>query len=270
MTSCTVPGCTRRVMGHGLCNRHYRRQRRGVPLVDDRDRLGQPDGHGHYGELDDDGTTVGCHECDLRFKALARHLQYTHGMTPEQYRQAHGLPRGLALQPAALVQAAADRARARIGTPGWLRFEQQRDPAVAAAARTTEQRGPRSPVTAARNAELALTNSRRTRRPRVIACVVCGAEWCPLPGGYRRRICGSHECRSAIARARRPKGSAAIADRDITLHVDVVAELRGYDVDDPQLWSRVDELYAGGTRQGELAGVLGLSAATVSVRRRRA
>ena len=32
---------------------------------------------------------------------------------------------------------------------------------------------------------------------------------------------------------------------------------------------RVDELYAAGTRQGELAGILGLSGGTVSIRRRR-
>lgn len=190
-------------------------------------------------------------------------------MTPEQYRQVHGLPRGLALQPAALVQAAADRARARIGTPAWARFEQHRDPAAAAAARTPEQRGPRSPATATRNAELALTNSRSARRPRVIACAVCGVQWCPLPGGYRRRICGSHECRSAIANTRRAKGSAIIADHDLTLDPGVVAELRSHDLDDLTLWSRVDDLYRAGTRQRELAGILGISAATVSVRRRR-
>ncbi len=70
-----------------------------------------------------------------------------------------------------------------------------------------------------------------------------------------------------MARTRRSKGSGTIAN-EITLDA-AVAELRSSDMDDPNLWSRVAELYAGGIRQGELAGILGLSAATVSVRWRR-
>lgn len=43
--------------------------------------------------LDDDGDTVRCLECDTRMRALARHLHLRHGMSADDYRTRHGLPR---------------------------------------------------------------------------------------------------------------------------------------------------------------------------------
>lgn len=56
-------------------------------------RIGDPDGHGYYGQLtvDDDGRLL-CHECGGTYLHLATHLTRTHSMRAEEYRLAHGLP----------------------------------------------------------------------------------------------------------------------------------------------------------------------------------
>lgn len=55
--------------------------------------LGDWDGptFGRLGVLDDDGTTVECHMCGRRYRALARHIWSAHGATPEEYRAIFGL-----------------------------------------------------------------------------------------------------------------------------------------------------------------------------------
>lgn len=42
-------------------------------------------------------------------------------------------------------------------------------------------------------AEQARRNGARGRQVQVVHCVVCGAAWCPLPGGYGLKTC-SREC----------------------------------------------------------------------------
>ncbi|MEO6702586.1 MAG: MucR family transcriptional regulator [Jatrophihabitantaceae bacterium] len=60
------------------------------------ERVGDRDGYGRFGELDDDGQTVLCHECGRRRRSLGRHIR-VHGMTAAEYRQAHGLSTGCSL-----------------------------------------------------------------------------------------------------------------------------------------------------------------------------
>ncbi|EGT5595531.1 hypothetical protein B7O34_13575 [Corynebacterium striatum] len=58
---------------------------------------GDKDGHGRYGYLDGDDERIICHECGGLYRALAPHLIKAHGMTAAEYKQAHGLPRGMGL-----------------------------------------------------------------------------------------------------------------------------------------------------------------------------
>jgi len=44
-----------------------------------------------YGRLDDDGETVACHECGLRFRSLSRHITHIHKIAIAVYRSKHGL-----------------------------------------------------------------------------------------------------------------------------------------------------------------------------------
>lgn len=169
----------------------------GRPPVDkELDRYAQPDGHGQYGILDDDGQTVLCHECGRRYRSLGAHVFRAHGTTADEYKAAHGLARSRGLASSALREALAARSAQQVGTPAWKRFEAARDPQAAADARTF----PPSPAEARRaQVETATLNSRRARRPVVRTCPECGVQWCPLPGGYTRTTCRAPECVRAHA-----------------------------------------------------------------------
>lgn len=210
-TRCTAPGCDRPAVATGLCRMHYARQRRGTPITDNRPATGTPSGYGRYGILDDDGQTVLCHECGQRYPSVGAHLRLGHDLTARDYKIRHGLPLGTGLVAHAVSDAQSVRARERIGSHGWGRFEQARDPAAAAAARDET-----SFAVAARadgHAERARRNGARGRRVRVVQCVVCQAEWCPLPGGYTRRTC-SRECWVAWKRLNPAVAPVRNADRD--------------------------------------------------------
>ncbi|WP_075817066.1 MucR family transcriptional regulator [Serinicoccus sp. CNJ-927] len=56
-------------------------------------RVGDPDGFGHFGIVDSDPEGVLCHECGRRFAHLGLHAWRGHGITADQYREQHGLPR---------------------------------------------------------------------------------------------------------------------------------------------------------------------------------
>ncbi len=99
--------------------------------------VGDPDGYGTFAELDDDGHTVGCHECGRRFWNLGLHVR-VQGMTAAGYRQAHGLSTGQALIPADLARELAGHSR---NSPASLAaLAANRDPDRARAANTTEGR----------------------------------------------------------------------------------------------------------------------------------
>ena len=64
---------------------------------------GTQDGHGRFGILDrdDDGRLV-CHECGHTWAHLATHVRGAHGLSADEYREAHGLSTGTALVGTAL------------------------------------------------------------------------------------------------------------------------------------------------------------------------
>ncbi len=82
----------------------------GAPRVSYPLSVGDPDGYGSFAELDDDGHTVGCHECGRRSRNLGLHVR-VHAMTAAEYRQAHGLSTGQALIPADLARELAEHSR---------------------------------------------------------------------------------------------------------------------------------------------------------------
>lgn len=194
---CAAPGCERAAVAKGLCMRHYKRQWQGKPLVDDRPAVGSPSGFGRYGIFEDAGDVALCHECGRWVAGVGTHAVGAHGLRAAEYRERHGLPRGLGLVSTAVREAMSARSRARVGEAGWKAFEEARDPVAAARARDAEAY---SAAARHREPEAQLAGTRAGRRPRVVACTVCGATWCPLPGGYTKKRC-SPACSSAHAAA---------------------------------------------------------------------
>lgn len=168
---------------------HYKRARAGRPLVDGPE-VGSPDGHGRYGILDDDGDRVMCHECGRWYANLAAHAA-VHGLSARQYKLRHGLPLSRSLSPSKLREARSRAASDRVGSQGWQRLEKARNPARAAQARDPESFV--SPYATYRHREYS-PSLLPAWQPRIITCVICGAQYCPLPGtGRPRRTC-SEEC----------------------------------------------------------------------------
>lgn len=188
---CTVSGCDRQVTAKDLCRMHYTRQHRGKPLRGTRPEKGSPSGHGRYGILDDDGHTVLCHECGKRFTSVGGHLRHGHDLTVRDYKIRHGLPLGKGLVSQGSSEKMSRRSREQVGTHSWDRFEQARDPAAASAARDEDTFALIAHTDG--RAEQARRNGTRSRQVRVVYCAVCGAAWCPLPGGYTLKTC-SREC----------------------------------------------------------------------------
>lgn len=54
-------------------------------------RVGDLDGHGQYGYLDEVDGRLLCHECGRTYLHLGTHAAGAHDLTAEQYRIAHGL-----------------------------------------------------------------------------------------------------------------------------------------------------------------------------------
>lgn len=133
---CRAPGCERPPIASGLCLMHYR-QEHGSRGLSTR-MVGEPDGAGQWGILDEDSEGVLCHECGRRLQALGYHLRVVHEMSPDEYRDAHGLARGLPLTTRAVSAARSAQALDRIGTPEWRRLEAARDPRAAARSRESD------------------------------------------------------------------------------------------------------------------------------------
>jgi len=99
-------------------------------------RVGEVDGHGRYGMVDDDGHTLGCcHHCDRRVRNLGLHCR-VHGHTAVSYRRAHGLSTGQRLIPADLAEQLGRLARSHPN--GLTALAAHRDPDRARAAMTAE------------------------------------------------------------------------------------------------------------------------------------
>jgi hypothetical protein len=108
--------------------------------------LGDTDGHGHYGLLDETSDGLVCHECGHAFPHLGLHAWRGHGMTADQYRETHGLQRRRGIVSSQLRQQIQINAKARMASPSGQAFTAARNPKLAQAARLTSPRGPGSPA----------------------------------------------------------------------------------------------------------------------------
>lgn len=156
--------------------------------------IGEPDGHGQYGVVDENADGLLCHECGRRFTHLGLHAWRRHEVSAADYRQAHGLSRvrGLvASETRSMIVANAQRTYS-----SKAQFVASRDPAAATAARLELGTG-MSP------AGLAASRTRRGRgrRGTVVVCQWCGVKFCPLTNARRRQFCTKSH--ASLARARR-------------------------------------------------------------------
>lgn len=159
-------------------------------------QVGDVDGHGRYGVLDEDVGGLLCHECGGRFTHLGLHVYKAHGVTAAAFRTAHGLGRrGLVAE--ATRRTIADNARAQL--PQKSSFVRRRDPAKATAARLAAG----SVISPAGLEALRQANAARRGQQRlgtVVTCAWCAAEFCPLVAAAKRRFC-SRSCAAKHNRA---------------------------------------------------------------------
>lgn len=158
--------------------------------------VGEEDGHGRYGVLDEDDDGLLCHDCGKRFAHLGLHVYKAHGLTAKEYRAAHGLGRrGLVAE--TIRRTIAGNARQQL--PRNSLFVQRRDPARATAARLAAG----DVFSPAGLEAMRQANSSRRGKQRlgtVVVCEWCEVEFCPLVGAKKRRFC-SRSCAARRTRA---------------------------------------------------------------------
>lgn len=153
--------------------------------------VGDRDGFGRFGVLDEDAEGLLCHECGRRFTHLGLHAWRGHGMSATEYRRAHGLSRtGLVTTPT--LETLTDNARRTFAAkPAFIRA---RDPK---AARAFQRTGPDA-ISPAGLAAIRASNHKNlgtTRHGIEVTCEWCGNVFCPLSARLRRRFC-SRSCAS--------------------------------------------------------------------------
>lgn len=151
--------------------------------------MGDRDGYGRFGIVDETADGLLCHECGRRFTHLGLHAFKAHEISADEYRSAHGLARR-GLVTTATAQTIADNARRTMGTKAA--FIEARNPSAARAAR---RRGPEAISPAGMAAIIASAKARRGtgRLGTVVTCAWCGVEFCPLFSAAQRRFC-SRSC----------------------------------------------------------------------------
>ncbi|MEE6289278.1 hypothetical protein V2J52_16615 [Georgenia sp. MJ173] len=161
-------------------------------------QVGDDDGHGRYGVLDENAAGLLCHECGRRFTHLGLHVYKAHGLSANAYRTAHGLSRrGLVVE--ATRRAIADNARK--GFASNSAFVQKRDPAKATAVRLAAG-SVHSPAGLEAMRQASASRRGKQRLVTVVACELCGVEFCPLIKARKRRFC-SRSCAAKYNWARR-------------------------------------------------------------------
>lgn len=212
---CRALGCDRDQVAKGWCLRHYKQVQRGIDPSAPTPQAGDRSGYGLYGVIDDDGHSVLCHECGGRYASVGSHIGKAHDVTARDYKQRHGIGAGTPLISRRVQEAASERARARLGTPGWAALEAARDPAAASRARdpnTLRRRAEHRSASVSR----ARVNGASVRRGTVYSCVVCGVQWCQLAGHHPARTCSATCWRiwqAVMSTAERPSNT----DRDRTI-----------------------------------------------------
>ncbi len=157
--------------------------------------VGERDGFGRYGILDETDDGLLCAACGWTGAHLGLHAFKAHGMTADTYRARYGLLRGRGLVASKVREKI--RANGRAGMSSRGAFVAHRDPVAATQARLRAGRRATAEEAASRDARISLIG-RRSRIETVIACEWCGVQFCPL-GNKRRRFC-SRSCASRHTR----------------------------------------------------------------------
>lgn len=166
-----------------MCDLHEDRERRGMPLIAEHDAVGvRPSGYGTYGVVIATDTAVLCYECGGWYRMItAGHLRSKHGMTQDEYRDRHGLPRRVGLCCGEYAQAHRDKVDRMEAEIGFLTAAREMITEAAAIANARPRR-PTSPAgKAARAAGLRRASQERAA---VRVCRECGA---PIPEGLQWR-----------------------------------------------------------------------------------
>lgn len=126
-------------------------------------RVGDPDGHGRYGHLEETSEGLVCHDCGRPYRHLATHVRLSHGYTDAMhYRKDHGLKRKQRMVSRSTSDALkASYARHRDAHLAAL--ESSRDTAAATDASRTVRTTPGEWAPAARASRQAHLTSRRGR-----------------------------------------------------------------------------------------------------------
>ena len=135
---------------------------------------GDRSGFGRYGYLDGDDERVMCHECGKMCASVAAHANLAHGMSANEYRQAHGLPQRVALVAPKMSRRMSKSAKSRVGSEGWNRMVAKRDPTAASHARTPDTFKRRGADVESQR-ERAKNHIKGARKPVTRRCRVCGA-----------------------------------------------------------------------------------------------
>ncbi|MEU4607455.1 MucR family transcriptional regulator [Kribbella sp. NPDC023972] len=160
-------------------------------------RLGDVDGHGRHGMLEETDDGLVCHECGRAFPNLGLHAWRGHGMTAAQYREKHGLQRRRGLVSSELRTRIRTNATARMATPAGQAFAAARDPQRAQDARLTQSLGWRAAAHA--TSKTARTGLGRLGTEVTCQNPACGAVFCPLASARKRRFC-TRSCASVYNR----------------------------------------------------------------------
>jgi hypothetical protein len=166
--------------------------------------VGERDGFGRHGVLDETDDGLLCAECGWTGAHLGLHVYRAHGMTADAYRARYGLLRSRGLVASNIREKI--QANGRVGMPSRAAFVARRDPAAATRERLRMGRPATAEEAAGRDARMSLVG-RRGRIETVIACEWCGVEFCPLGTKRRRfcsRSCASRHTRQAAQVAQRP------------------------------------------------------------------
>lgn len=148
-------------------------------------KIGDSDGHGRYGHVDEEADGLLCHECGRHYRSLGVHAYTAHGMTADEYRAAHGIPQRVPLIATETREAVSAASAARVGSEAWLRMVEKRDPTAASHARTPESFQLRG-EDRARQIEVAKRNIAGARKPITRRCEVCDR---PIVGRKDRPTC---------------------------------------------------------------------------------
>ena len=163
--------------------------------------VGERDGFGRYGVLDETADALVCAFCGWTGAHLGLHAYRAHGMTADAYRARYGLLRSRGLVASNTREKI--RANGRAGMPSRAAFVARRYTAAATRARLKTGRQATAEEAAGRDARMS-SIGRRGRIETVVVCEWCGVAFCPL-GDKRLRFC-SRSCASRHTRqdARRP------------------------------------------------------------------